>query len=72
MSIDEDTLNTMEDVQYCRGISSLLWRVFGNTEGYHHYYGGYSVLRWYNISTVEGYNQYCSGHSWLWRDTIST
>ncbi len=35
-----DTISTVEDVQYCEGIPSVLWRIFNTVEGNHNYCGG--------------------------------
>ncbi len=34
-----DTISSLEDVQYCGGIPSELWRMFSTVEGYHHFCG---------------------------------
>ncbi len=62
-----DTISTLEDVQFCGGISSvlwgrpsILWRIFSTIEGDHQYCGGCSVLLGYTIYTVED-NHYFKG-----------
>ncbi len=46
-------IGTLEYVQYCERIPSVLWRIFSNLEWYHLSCGGCSVLWKDTISTVE-------------------
>ncbi len=67
-----DNISIVEDVQYCRGIPSGLWRMLSIIEGCYQYCGGCSILWRDTISTMGGIS------SIWWRvfstvgDTIST
>ena len=69
----EDSLSTVEVVQYSGGIASVLWRLFSTVGDNISTCGGFHQYMWGdNISTVEGI-QYCGGTpSVLWGDNSST
>ncbi len=50
---------TVEDVEYCGGIQSVMWRMLSIVEGYHQYCGRTPSVMWKDtISNVED-AQYC-------------
>ncbi len=54
-----DIISTVDDVQYCMGIPSVLWRCTIQ------YFGGYSVVYGDIISIVKGYHPNFAGYSGL-------
>ena len=76
----EDSISTVEAVQYCRGIASVLWKIasvlwrnrISTAEAVQYCRGIAAVHVGGSISSVEAV-QYCKGlQSVLWRDSIST
>ncbi len=51
--------NAVEDVHYCRRISSVLWEDKISTVEDIQYYGGIPSVMWRKIITVGGYHEYC-------------
>ena len=61
-----DNVSTVEGIQYCGGIPSVLWGDNSST------CGGIASVLWGIPSVLWGYLQYCGGCSVQWGDNIST
>ncbi len=76
-SILGDIISTVEGVQYCRGITSVLWRIFSTVgdinstvEGVQ-YFTGIQLVLWNMFSTVDDV-QFFAGMLSTARNHIST